>query len=141
MNGKRSSAAGRVWLVATLSAILAATAGSAAAADGGWQFPERPWGADSPAAGCVVCHSLEAGGPFRYAPNLYGIVGAPKARDRAWYGYSQALMTKGGTWTEADLDAYLANASNFAPGTTKTIRIDDVDRRREIIAFLKTLKP
>ena len=87
----------------------------------------------------MVCHSLEQGGPFRYAPNLHGIVGAEKARDRAWYGYSQALMTMGGTWTEDDLDAYLANASQFAPGTKKTIQVADPKQRREIIEFLKTL--
>ena len=100
-----------------------------------------PWGIDSPAGRCVVCHSLERGGPFRVAPNLYGIVGAEKARDREWYGYSLALMTKGGVWSEEELDQYLADAAAFAPGSTKTIRIPDPAERRAIIDFLKKQRP
>jgi len=115
------------------SALLIA---SAAEAD---RFPERPWGADSPASRCVVCHSLEKGGPFRVGPNLWGIVGAPKARDADWFNYSKALMEKGGTWTREEIDAYLAAPSQYAPGTTKTIHVTDPEERERIIDFLATL--
>ena len=86
---------------------------------------------------CVVCHSLEKNGPFRYAPNLYGIVGAPKAREEG-YGYSRSLITKGGVWTEDDLDQFLADAGKFAPGSTKSIRVRDAEERKAIIEFLKS---
>lgn len=119
--------------------LTAGVATSAAWAASAGQVPGQPWGRGTAADSCVVCHSLERGGPFRVAPNLFGIVGAEKARDRDWYGYSLALRQKGGAWTEAELDQYLADASTFAPGTTKTIRIADVEKRKEIIAFLKTL--
>ncbi|NJO67715.1 MAG: hypothetical protein HC826_01960 [Rhodospirillales bacterium] len=102
--------------------------------------PAPPWGRGSAAEPCVVCHSLEADGPFRVAPNLFNIVGAEKAREREWFGYSVALLTKGGTWTEEDLDLYLADANAFAPGTTKSIRITDPQQRKEIVDFLKTLR-
>jgi cytochrome c len=113
---------------------------SAAHADG-YPMPNEPWGLGTPAAPCVVCHTLQAGEAFRYAPTLAGIVGAEKARERDWYGYSQALMTKGGVWTPDDLDAYLADANGFAPGTSKTIRIEDGLERARIIEFLGTLEP
>lgn len=103
-------------------------------------FTEQPWGADGPAGRCVVCHSLEKGGPFRVAPNLWNIVGAEKARDSDWYAYSPALIRKGGTWTEADLDAYLEDAMAFAPGSTKSIRVPDPEEREKIIEFLKGLE-
>jgi cytochrome c2 len=103
-------------------------------------FTPRPWGYDTPAGRCVVCHSLEKGGPFRVAPNLWNIVGAEKARDRSWYAYSPALIKKGGTWTEEDLDSFLKDASAFAPGSTKSIRVPDPEERKAIIAFLETLK-
>ena len=103
-------------------------------------FTQQPWGADGPAGRCVVCHSLEKGGPFRVAPNLWNIVGAEKARDRAWYAYSPALIKRGGTWTEEELDSFLRDASAFAPGSTKSIRVPDPEERRAIIDFLKTLK-
>lgn len=126
--------------IATALALVAGVAASAVWAASAGQIPGQPWGRGTAADSCVVCHSLERGGPFRVAPNLYGIVGAEKARDRDWYGYSLALRQKGGTWTEDELDRYLANASAFAPGTTKTIRITDAEERKQIIAFLKAQK-
>ena len=119
--------------------VAAGVAASVAWAASAGRIPGEPWGRGTAADSCVVCHSLERGGPFRVAPNLFGIVGAEKARDRDWYGYTAALRQKGGTWTEADLDLYLADASAFAPGTSKTIRITDAEERKQIIAFLKTL--
>ena len=80
---------------------------------------------------------VELGDPPRAAPDLAGIVGAPKAGS-PWFSYSMALRTAGGTWTEDDLDAYLANARAFAPGTRKSIRINDAEQRAAIIDFLNT---
>jgi cytochrome c len=104
------------------------------------RYTAQPWGADTVAGRCVVCHSLEKGGAFRVAPNLWNIVGAEKARDRSWYNYSPALIEKGGTWTPQDLDLFLTDASAFAPGSTKSIRVPDPAERQKIIEFLETLK-
>lgn len=107
------------------------------AASGGYRFEATPVGADGPLKPCVVCHSVEAGGPLRVAPPLYGIVGAPKARAK-WYAYSAALRKAGGTWTEADLDKFLDSPSKFLPGTNKTIvGFHDAKQRADIIAALK----
>lgn len=103
-------------------------------------FTDRPWGYDSAAGDCVVCHSLEKGGPFRVAPNLWGIVGDDKARDRSWYNYSPGLVKMGGTWSEEDLDLFLTDAAAFTPGSTKSIRITDPAERAEIIEFLAQLQ-
>jgi cytochrome c len=100
----------------------------------------QPWGYDTPAGTCVVCHSLEEGGPFRVAPNLWGIVGAEKARDRAWYAYSPALIKLGGTWTIDELNAFLADPDSFLPGTKKSIKVEDDLEREQIIDFLSQLK-
>ncbi len=108
--------------------------------EGGYRFPVEPAGLDSPAAGCVVCHSVAKGGPLRVAPNLWGIVGDKKAR-YGWYGYSRALANADGDWTEEDLDAYLTDPDGFLPGTSKTlIGIDDPGERAELITFLNTLR-
>ena len=103
-------------------------------------FTPQPWGLDTAAGRCVVCHSLEKGGDFRVAPNLWGIVGADKARYRSWYNYSPALIEMGGTWTDEDLDLYLEDAAAFAPGSTKSIRVKDAAERKDIIEFLQTLQ-
>jgi cytochrome c len=120
-----------------LALALALATGIAFAGD---RYTEQPWGSDSAAGRCVVCHSLEKGGPFRVAPNLWNIVGAEKARDRSWYSYSPALIRKGGDWTEDELNRYLEDAAAFAPGSTKSIRIGDPAERQAIIDFLATLK-
>jgi cytochrome c2 len=67
----------RIVLVTTI--IVLGLSGSLSADS----FTERPWGLDTAAGRCVVCHSLERGGEFRVAPNLWDIVGAEKARDSA----------------------------------------------------------
>ena len=118
-------------------AALLGTALALPALAADYRFPDKPFGLDTPAGRCVVCHSLEKNGPFRVAPNLYDIVGADKARvDR--FNYSQALREKGGSWTEEDLDKFLENASTYAPGSTKSIRVADAEERRKIIDYLKS---
>jgi cytochrome c len=106
-------------------------------AAGPYKFKAMPVGADGPLKECVVCHSVESGGPLRVGPPLHGIVGARKAR-ADWYGYSPALRKAGGNWTEADLDKFLTSPSKFLPGTSKTIiGIADAKQRADIIAALK----
>ena len=124
-----------LW-IGLLLALPVLTAGRVSATE---PYTAQPWGADSPAGRCVVCHSLEKGGPFRVAPNLWNIVGAEKARDRSWYAYSPALIRKGGTWTEEELGRYIEDAAAFAPGSTKSIRVKDAEERQAIIDFLATL--
>jgi len=130
----------RSWIGAASALLCLALITSIGSAADVETFTAQPWGADSPAGRCVVCHSLEKNGPFRVAPNLWNIVGAEKARDRSWYAYSPALIRKGGTWTEEDLDSFLKDAPAFAPGSTKSIRVKDSEERRAIVDFLQTLK-
>lgn len=105
-----------------------------------YRYAEEPWGRDSPAGRCVVCHSLEKNGPFRVAPNLWGIIGAEKARDKGSYAYSVALNKKGGLWTPEELDQFLADPDKYLPGTKKSIRVKNQEERQKIIDYLKELK-
>ena len=128
-----------IFVVLSLILGLVATVAHSDAASEPVRFAPLPWGIDTPAGRCVVCHSLESGGPFRVAPNLWAIIGAEKARAKNWYVYSAALLKKGGVWTEKELDQFLADANDYLPGTTKSILVKNADERREIIDFLKTL--
>jgi len=101
----------------------------------GDRYAAEPVGRGGPADACVVCHSVEKNGPFRSAPPLWGVVGAKKARF-AWFGYSLALEQAGGTWTEAELDAYLADPDGFLPGTKKTLTGIPAPQRAAVIAYL-----
>lgn len=124
--------AGVVWTSRTQSAAMPGLQ-----TVGPYKFKAMPIGADGPLRACVVCHSVETGGPLRVGPPLHGIVGARKARTD-WYGYSLALRKAEGNWTEADLDKFLTSPSKFVPGTSKTIvGISDAKQRADIIAALK----
>lgn len=92
------------------------------------------------AEGCTVCHGLERASPFRVGPPLWGIVDAPKARFDG-FGYSRALAGVGGTWSEAELDAFLADPAAHHPGTNMVFTgISDATDRANLIEYLRTLR-
>lgn len=64
---------------------------------------------------CKACHALEQGARHKMGPNLWNIVGRQVAAADD-YKYSDALIGHGGTWTYAELDAYLTDPKGFAPG-------------------------
>jgi cytochrome c len=122
------------------ASLLIVLMGCREAGQQGYRYAAAPAGRGGPADACVVCHSVEANGPFRSAPPLWGIVGADKARFK-WFGYSLALERAGGTWTPAELDAYLTDPDAFLPGTAKTLSgIPDKQQRAELIAYLARQK-
>lgn len=66
---------------------------------------------------CAQCHSFAAGAPSSAGPNLAKLWGR-KIGAEDGYAYSAALAAKGGSWTLANLKAFLSDADGFAPGTT-----------------------
>ena len=68
---------------------------------------------------CAACHTLDQGGANQLGPNLWGTMGAPLAHV-AGFNYSDALRSKGGTWTWEAMDEWLRSPRNFAPGTKMT---------------------
>ncbi|WP_374469213.1 cytochrome c family protein [Phenylobacterium sp.] len=83
---------------------------------------------------CKMCH---AGGPM--GPSLVGVAGA-KIAAKPGFNYSPALKAKEGTWTDANLDAFLKAPTQFAPGTRMMISVPSEESRQAVIAYLKTLK-
>ena len=82
---------------------------------------------------CKMCHN---GTPM--GPPLQGVAGAPIASKQ--FAYSPGLKNKGGTWTDANLDAFLKAPATFAPGTRMLIAVGAEPNRKAIIEYLKTLK-
>lgn len=85
---------------------------------------------------CKACHTPNKGGGNRVGPNLWDILGRPKA-SAPGYTYSKALSGLGGRWTAADLDAFLASPKGFAKGTKMSFRgFKKPEDRTAIIGFL-----
>lgn len=87
---------------------------------------------------CATCHTFEKGGASKIGPNLWNIVTAPQAHAPG-FSYSPALQGKGGTWTYENLDVFLANPKEYAPGTKMTFAgVKDAGERASLIAWLRT---
>lgn len=88
---------------------------------------------------CQSCHNLAKGAPAKVGPPLYGVVDRPKA-SIAGFDYSDAIKSKGGKWTYADLDQFLTNPKAFAPGTKMAFAGEaEPAKRADLIDYLHTL--
>lgn len=88
---------------------------------------------------CQTCHTLDKGGPNRTGPNLWGIVGRPRASEPG-FNYSAAMKAKGGTWTIDELNAFLTNPRGYIPGTAMTFTgLPRGAQRADVIAYLNSL--
>ena len=87
---------------------------------------------------CAACHTFDKGGRNLVGPNLWGIIGRPKASIPG-VNYSAAMKAKGGTWTPEDLDVYLQNPRGMVPGTNMTFAgIPRGSERADLITFLNS---
>jgi cytochrome c oxidase assembly protein subunit 11 len=85
---------------------------------------------------CSACHSLHAN---KVGPSLDGVVGR-QAGSVPGYPYSQALANAHFVWNATTLDKWLTDPRGFVPGATMPLSIPDAVRRRDIIAYLESLK-
>lgn len=91
---------------------------------------------------CALCHATGLGGaaPATPGPLLAGVVGRPSA-SLPNFQYTKALEAAHLTWDSATLDRFLAGPTILVPGTVMPIPVADPVDRRDLIAFMATLRP
>ena len=86
---------------------------------------------------CLACHSLSPG-EHRTGPSLAGMLGRRAGTAGGFTRYSPALQEADVIWTEATLDAWLADPQGVIPGNRMTFPgIDDEQARADLIAYLE----
>jgi len=88
---------------------------------------------------CATCHTNE---PNRNSvgPSLYGVIGR-HAGSAPGFDYSQAMKAAPIVWDDDTLDRYLSDPKAVVPGNKMPYQgVKKPDQRREIIAYLNTLR-
>ncbi|MFN3452768.1 MAG: c-type cytochrome [Sphingorhabdus sp.] len=119
---------GAAALLIIVSAVLSPLLAAPPAANGETLFRQR----------CQVCHSVVAAKPSGVGPNLSGVVGRKAAATT--FNYSTAMKQSKITWTQANLDRYLAAPTKTVPGTRMVIAVPDATQRVAIIKYLSQTK-
>src|SRR5438132_2003948 len=78
-----------------------------------------PGRGENSAKKCAACHTFNKGGRPLVGPNLWGVVGRPKASEQG-FNYSAALKAKGGNWSVDDLNQFITSPRTAVPGTNMT---------------------
>ena len=93
---------------------------------------------------CVTCHTFNQGGRAGQGPNLYGVLGGPKAHMEG-FNYSPAMRTAAarpgdeGKWTYEELNRFLSNPQADIRGTRMNFPgLRRAQDRANIIAWLRT---
>jgi cytochrome c len=122
----------RTSRIAALAVGLASLAGAALAQPAG----DAARGANVYEDRCSGCHVLQGMGE---GPPLAGVVGR-KAGSVAGFPYTDAIKASGLTWTAANLDRFLTGPGKLVPGTAMQITLPADADRRNLIAYLISLK-
>ena len=87
---------------------------------------------------CQQCHDLSKGGPDKIGPNLWGIIGRPRA-SRSSFSYSSAMSSSHAPWTFEQLFRYLKSPQAVVPGTKMSFAgLPSAQDRIDLIAWLRT---
>lgn len=89
-------------------------------------------------ARCEQCHDISKGGPNKIGPELWNIIGRPRASE-AGFSYSSAMMGDHTPWTYETLFKYLKSPQSAVPGTKMSFAgLRSAADRINLLAYLRT---
>jgi len=105
------------------------------------QAADAPHGQELFRGQCGFCHTAGDGdGAGGSGPDLKGLVGRKIGGDPAFGGYTPALSSAQGVWSETSLSAFLADPNKDKPGTSMPVAVKNDADRADLIAYLASLK-
>jgi len=127
---------------------VAETAPGAAAPQAPAEEALPDWGTVLPAADvsagqgiskrCEQCHDLTKGGPNKIGPNLWGVIGRPRA-SHPGFSYSSAMSANHDPWTYDNIFRFLKSPQTVVPGTKMSFAgLPSTKDRMNLIAWLRT---
>ncbi|MDR3526357.1 MAG: cytochrome c family protein [Rhizomicrobium sp.] len=86
---------------------------------------------------CEQCHDLSKGGPNKIGPNLWGVVGRPRA-SHPGFSYSSAMGAAHEPWDFAKLYVFLKAPQTDVPGTKMSFAgLRSSQDRIDLLAYLR----
>ena len=90
---------------------------------------------------CKSCHINKDNGKHGMGPNLFGVMGRKAGTVEGYKKFSDGMKASGVVWDDASMDKIMVNSTKFvAGGKMKGIKIKDATDRKNITAYIKTLK-
>jgi cytochrome c len=87
---------------------------------------------------CQQCHDFSKGGPDKIGPNLWAVIGRPRAA-HASFSYSSAMSSSHAPWTFEALFKYLKSPQAVVPGTKMSFAgLPSAQDRIDLLAWLRT---
>ncbi len=87
---------------------------------------------------CQQCHDLAKGGPNKIGPDLWDLIGRPRATHPG-FSYSSAMNSNHNPWTYEELFKFLKSPQAFVPGTKMSFAgIRSAQDRIDLLAYLRT---
>ena len=84
---------------------------------------------------CTGCPALDRA---KVGPRLRNVYGQRAGTDSQFI-YSDAMKDTSVTWEDATLNRWLADTESVIPGNDMSFRLNDADKRADIIAYLKQM--
>ncbi len=93
---------------------------------------------------CIVCHAFSCNkDAWAYAPRLGGLFGRKAGGVEDFSGYTDGFKNSEIIWTDETLNEFFKDPGKIDPKSLMVTdgKIDDAEKRKQIIAYLKTEDP